>query len=499
MKRILAVFVLMLAVSALVYTEVQAQALQLAKPFTGKVNKAIASTLGKRMNTLGFAANDPIYGATLAAAETVVAGSIAAGSVAATVAAVGSAPVWLSVALGIGAAYEIYDFSVGQFEVKADSSTQRVSLASGTIYKAPPLPAVYAPVYTEITTDLPYDYADPGVGNRVAYPNDQKICAVAGAAVLCGNTVADIENQAFIRYVNGLVPQYNYNNGTESKVLTSNVPGVSSGPTKVVCTLSPINCPEAIRYNYSRSFTTNYTLTYYLPPPAESFDVSTVTSYSFSVFNNPNYVDTSKAYTLNDAAAKFQDSDLSTVADPELLAAIANKLWQQAAQQPDYEGVPYDNASPITAEDILADIALGLYPHPTIYDLLSLPSPDATTAPQLDPEAVPVPATSPDGASTVDLGPDPNIAPPVLEEAPSGVDIVTYVIGLLPSFSSFTMPPRCLDTGGVCECTAPQFEFYDNQYSLQSMCDLLEEQRFPLSSIFSALWGIFSLTLVLRA
>lgn len=493
MKRILAVLALMLAVSAFVYSEVQAQALQLAKPFTGKINKAVASSLGKRLNTMGFAANDPIYGATLAAAETVVAGSIAAGSVAATVAAVGSAPVWLSVALGIGAAYEIYDFSVGQFEVKADAATQRVSLASGTIYKAPPLPAPYTPVYSEIPTDLPYDYADPGVGNRIAYPNDQKICAVAGAAVLCGNTVAEIENQAFIRYVAGLVPTYNYNNGNESKVLTSNVPSVSSGPTKVVCTLSPINCPEAIRYNYSRSFTTNYTLTYYLPPPAQVIPVSTTTSYSFSIFNNPNYVDSSRAYTLNDAAAKLQASDLSTLADPELLAAIANKLLQQAAQQPGYEGAPYDVNNPITAEDILADVAAGLYPHPTNYDLLSLPSPDVATAPQLDPEASPLPDAAPEGSVTVDLGPDPGIASPGLEDAPTGVSIVGHVMGLLPSLSNFSVPAH------ASTCEAPSFDFYGSTYTMQSMCDLLEGQRDVLSVLFSLTWSVVSLGIVLRA
>jgi hypothetical protein len=95
--------------------------------------------------------------------------------------------------------------------------------------------------------------------------------------------------------------------------------------------------------------------------------------------------------------------------------------------------------------------------------------------------------------TVVDLGPDPATPAPDLEAAPTGSTIVTQVMGLLPNLSAFTMPAH------TSECSAPTFDFYDHTYSFQSMCDLLEEQRSLLSVIFSAVWGVSALTLVLRA
>jgi hypothetical protein len=95
--------------------------------------------------------------------------------------------------------------------------------------------------------------------------------------------------------------------------------------------------------------------------------------------------------------------------------------------------------------------------------------------------------------TVVDLGPDPATPAPDLEAAPTGSTIVSQVMGLLPSLSAFTMP------GHTSECSAPTFDFYDHTYSFQSMCDLLEGQRSLLSIIFSAMWGVSALTLVLRA
>lgn len=491
MKKLLAVFFLASSLGFFVYAEVQAQALQLAKPFTGKVNKAVSSAVGKRLNTMGFAANDPIYSATIAASQTVVNGAIATGSVAATVASIGSAPVWLSVALGIGAVYELYDFSVGQFEVKPVPNAPAVQLSQGTVYQAPPLPPAFDGTYNTLPTDLPYDYADPGVGNAIQYPSDQKICATmtgygSTAGTYCGNAVQEIEDQAYKRHMHAAIKHLVVSLGWS---IVSITPGVSSGPTKVVCTISPLVCPDGIRYNYSRAMTINYAQ----PDGGGGWiDGTMSTTLAFSVFNNPLYVDTSKAYTLNDAAARLQTSDLSTLADPELLAAIANKIWQQAAQQPGYEGAPYNAADPITAEDILADIAAGLYPHPTNYDLLSLPSPDASNVVTFDPAAE-IQPEAPASSVALDLGPDPGIAAPALEDAPTGASIVAHVMGLMPSFSGFTLPAH------TAACEMPTFDFFGNTMTMQPACDLIEGQRSILSTIFVAVWSVSALTFVLRA
>lgn len=490
MRRAIVVFLLGLSLCSLVVVEAHSQALQLAKPFTGKINKAIASTLGKRLNTMGFAANDPIYAATMSGAQTVVGGAVVAGSVAATVAAIGSSPVWLSVALGLGAAYEIYDFSVGQFELKATAGLPTVQISSGTITHAPALPAPFSGEYLVVPTNLPYDYADPGVGNAIQYPSDQKICATmtggfAASGTYCGNSTQEIFDQVYKRQMHAMI---NFELNTRQALSIELVQGFTSGPTKVVCTISPLICPDGIRYAYSRYYTVNYSFDNY-GTPGYGTDTATLAYY---IFNNPKYVDSTKNYSLNDAAAKLQDSDLNAFADPELLAAIANKIWLQAAAQPGYQGAPYDVNNPVTAQDITADIASGLYPHPTNYDLLSLPSPDAATAPQLDPNAAPVEAPAGDTVS-VDFGPNPAIAEPGLEAAPLGTDIVSLVMGLLPNVSAFTIPAH------ASECVMPTFDFFGSVMTMQGACDLVEQQRLLLSNLFTAIWGIAALTTVLRA
>lgn len=51
------------------------------------------------------------------------------------------------------------------------------------------------------------------------------------------------------------------------------------------------------------------------------------------------------------AAASVPSSERAQPINPELVAAGTNGLWQQASQQPDYQGVPYDPSNPITTQD----------------------------------------------------------------------------------------------------------------------------------------------------
>lgn len=475
----------------------ESQALLVTAPFNGYVNKSIAQTITKKLYSRGVLPNDPAYLATLSTAESVIAVASAAGSVAATVGAIGSAPVWLSVALGIGAAYEVYDFTMGQFAFHVPPSATTVQMQTGTVNITPPPPAAWTS-YTSVPPVLPTDWADPGVGNSVAYPNDLKLCSTFSiigvgtfgpvlktSGTVCGNTVAEIDQQVATYFYTANAMGYNGTYGGATYTVNSITLNSTAGPTKISCAISPLICPEGVRYQYDKFYTTNRSNS------VDPGSVNVATRYQHFVFNNPNYVDNTKAYTLNDAAVKLQPSDLNTRADPELLAAIANKIWQQAAQQVGYIGAPYDPANPVTAADVLADIAAGLYPHPTVRDLLALVSQNAQTPPRLDPEAVPIPET--EATAKVDLGPDPGIGQPTLEETPTGNAIVAQVMGLLPSLSGFTMPAH------TSTCEAPTFSFFNSTQTMQPMCDLLEQQRLLLSTIFGAMWGIASLAMVLKA
>jgi hypothetical protein len=513
MKRItLALCLLAASVAAFVFVEkqAQAQALQLVRPFTGTINKAVSSSIAKRVNGMGFAANDPVYLATLDASQAVVQGAVAAGSVAATVAAVGSAPVWLSVALGLGAVYELYDFTVGKYNFSADVGDPRLKVTSGNpVLSTPPPPAV--PLGSGVITvpaALPVDYSNPGVGVAVSYPADLPLCAnvqtttqltnstygtsysrTSSSVTLCGVDAAQIQSMALQYMYKQMLENVKYSLTTTPFEAYGFTQIATTGPGKVSCTINPLICPEGVNYSFSQSHQGNV-----LSHPEGSADVEfgLISTVFESIFNNPNYTNPNKKYAANDAVAKLDASDLNSLADLELLAAIANKIWQQAAQQPGYQGAPYDVNNPVTAADVAADIAAGAYPHPKVGDLATPVAPSSTDAPVFDPAAQPVQA--PAGESvTVDFGADPAIAQPTLEATPTGSSIVQHVMGLLPSFSAFTIP------GHVAECHMPSFDFYGTAMSMQGACDLVEPHRALLTTIFSAVWGVAAFALVLRA
>lgn len=486
-----------------IFSPTIAESSLLTKPFNGYVNKAVSNTIVQKLKTMGFAANDPIYGVTLAAAETTIAVATVGGSVAATVGAIGSAPVWLSVALGLGAAYEIYDFAMGQYDFRATSPSSQVRVTTGTVVMSVPPPPAPSPAdFSSPITALPLDYSNPGVGVRIEYPSDLLLCATSAGRTVCGSSAQSVRDQAYTYFHAGLVSS---NNGTfelATSFVTYTWVGFSlissAGPTKITCAFS-LTCPEGVNYTFKETYKVTRSAYYFCGGKAGcSGDPMTQTEQTtvqldYVIFNNQKYVDPNKSYSLNDAVSKLGTADLTQRADPELLAALANKIWQQAAQQPGYAGAPYDPANPVTAADVLADIAAGIYPHPTVADLLTLVSPNAQTAPRLDPTAIPVEATDAATTVNVDFGPNPGIAQPALEEAPTGTTIVAQIMGLLPSLSGFTMPAH------TSECTAPTFTFFNSTQTMQPMCDLLEQQRVLLSTIFSAMWGVVSLAMVLKA
>lgn len=515
MNRILAVFFLLASVSALVYveTEAQAQVAQLVRPFNGYVNKAVASSIAAKLGKLGLQPSDPLYAYTLAGSQAVVGGAIVAGSVASTVAAIGTAPVWLSVALGLGAAYEIYDFTMGSKTWKAQPNSQITLAPAGTYVTASPAPPTQPQTEVVALPELPNDYSNPGVGNAIMYPSDMPICASVSmsfqypapmttldaslasykTATVCGASQQAVRDMAYNQYAYVVIRDYNGTDAYATYTLQSIVNFGASGPTKISCSINPYTCPQGLQYSYAEQKTVNYKKDSTASGGSIVYPTNVVT-FTYTIFNNPAFVDPAKAYQVNDAAATLTNSDLSSRADPELLAAIANKIWQQAAQQPDYQGAPYDVNNPVTAQDVMNDIAAGLYPWPTVADLLTLTVASGQTVPQLDPAAQPVeqPADQP-STTVVDLGPNPVTPAPDLEAAPTGSTIVSHVMGLMPSFSAFQIPSH------AAECSMPSFDFFGTQVTMTSACDLIEGKRALLSTLFTAIWGVSALVFVLRA
>lgn len=172
--------------------------------------------------------------------------------------------------------------------------------------------------------------------------------------------------------------------------------------------------------------------------------------------------------------------------NPELLRQLTDKIWHRASQRPGYNGVPY---SPVTAEDVKVDR------HPTFNDLWNGNQPKITgtdTPTPQAPDAPPSPAPSPG----LDLGPDPGIGAPTLEEPNTG--IMDPIFDWLPDLPSITLG----DHSSNCPTFAlnlTEFGGPEWQWLMDDQCDIFEENRAAISALMVALWGMAAALIILRA
>lgn len=206
--------------------------------------------------------------------------------------------------------------------------------------------------------------------------------------------------------------------------------------------------------------------------------------------------------------------------DPALLATMANKLWQQAAAIPGYSGLPYSMSNPITAADVQAWQSANPTAYPTVGDALApiapgatagtnipvVPMPNTTVTPTTPTNPSTNPGTNPgttvtvqpgtSGAVNIDvqlnLGPDPGVSAPALEQTPTAQSILSPITSLLPGLKS-------LQVSGVGACPTPTFTIFNRSYTMDAQCILLEQNRAKIQAVMLAFWAITALFVVLRA
>ncbi|MFD0950398.1 hypothetical protein ACFQ0F_08370 [Paraperlucidibaca wandonensis] len=201
-----------------------------------------------------------------------------------------------------------------------------------------------------------------------------------------------------------------------------------------------------------------------------------------------------------EAVKNIPEADLPKLVTPEVLADSANTSWSKAAEQPDYQGQPYNPEDPITPADIQRELAkLPASEHPTVADYIS---------PQLPGNVDPLthvastdPSTSTGGAQTinvtVDLGADPAIAEPTLEEAPTGTSIVQPLLDQLNPFRNFNLPAHA----SQCPVAVIEFSMFSRSFSGQigSHCTLWEQNASLLAGVMTAFWLLSATFIFLRA
>ncbi|WP_186073693.1 MULTISPECIES: hypothetical protein [Burkholderia] len=511
--------VLFVTLSSLLCTQVaHAQAL-LAPVENLVINRAEAAIISRVAIARGFAANDPRIAATLTGMGQVS----TALNVVSTGAAVGlgfaGAPVWLTIAAGVGilaAGSALYAGSVSlarSFDGKTITAQQPLPQGVGTGYMATPAP-------------------DPGAGNMVnpwtwaasigipvyhtssCMPSNP--CAVLPAAPTSGQKNFDwvAGDMEMIPNTLSQVQQFQQYLATYGAQSGSAVP--PNGADQIVG-VSVFWQPNVDGTQQTLTQTTLYN-------HCGSFDSSGNCVYSMQSSTQPltNWtigpgVQPISGSDLSQIYPNLSSSSIATPLDPNTLAQLTNQTWQQAANQPGYQGLPYSVTQPLTANDVQPWAAANPTAVPNVGDLFRPATDPGVSTVTISPTVQPGDASAPNAGSSpsvgngtdvnvvntpnvnvvnkvsVDLGTDPGVASPTLESTPTISMILSPVVDLLPDLKHWAVPAH----GSA--CPEPSFSVLGHSFTLTAQCDLAESNRTAIYTAFAAMFTLAALFVVLRA
>lgn len=192
------------------------------------------------------------------------------------------------------------------------------------------------------------------------------------------------------------------------------------------------------------------------------------------------------------ALAMMSDADKAKPLPDQVVADLADAAWRQAANQPGYAGVPYSLTDPVTQADVAtARAANPAVPQATVGDLaepVSASNPLGQTSPST------APATNPAaGSPQVNLGDDPGIGFPTLEATPTAQQIIDPLAGLAPSLKSWAVPAH------MAECPKPTFDLFNKHIVMDQQCFMFEDNRATLYNAMLVAWALIALFIVLSA
>jgi hypothetical protein len=421
-----------------------------------RMQSAISGVIQQKAIKRGFAANDPRYIGTLRDVSAGIAGTAATAAVI-TGAAV-TAPAWITyaVAAGIGTLVT-YAVSLGiEGLVKWLFNGSNVDIP-GTTGELDPSNGMVA--------NGPYWSA---TGSR----------AINGKIVDASARGADRQATSYqVAYMLGYSGPFTFR-GTTSGELVQNGIGVVS--LTYSASGAPMTCAKGTVLINGQSSCSALTYTYTAPggTPSES-NVS-----------------------VPDAVKKLSSAELQLPVNPEVVANTANAAWRNAAAQPGYSGLPYSVADPITSAEVSTWRAANPNNYPTVGDAVAPQSaanspwqlPVNPTATSQAPGTYPAPGTNPaQDQPLTNLGPDPAIGAPTLEEPPTADQILKPVFDMLPGFKNFAVPSHSA------ECPKPQFELFERQYVMDAQCTIAENNRSLIAGLMAAVWIMLSVIIVLRA
>ncbi|MBR7973942.1 hypothetical protein KDX01_12625 [Burkholderia vietnamiensis] len=503
---------------------VHAQAL-LAPVENFVINRAEAAIITRIAISRGFAANDPRIAATL----TSMGQASTALNVVSTGAAVGlgflGAPVWLTIAAGVGI------LAAGSALVAGGVALSR-SLDGKTISASQPAPAL--PVYTgplyQSTPPAagvmpsPFDYGATMLGMQVyrtnsCMANDSSCSSYPAlpASTEGLNFTRNFGPLALVAATLGAVQSFEL-----YQLQYGGANGVVGGGT-ATSALGYDVVAVSVYWQPNANNTTNTLM-----------ESRTITSWKMDASGNwYKSTDTGVVavtqWTPGPGVAPIAGNDLSQIytnltaaslkqpLDPSTLAQLTNQTWQQASQQPGYQGLPYSVTQPITAQDVQPWALANPTAVPNIGDLfrpavnpgvptvtisptvqpgdVSAPNPGSNpgTTPGSNVNVVNTPSVNVVNKVSVDLGSDPGVQSPSLEATPTISMILSPLVNLLPDLKHWAVPAH----GAA--CPEPSFSVLGHSFTLTAQCDLAESNRTAIYTAFAAMFTLAALFVVLRA
>jgi hypothetical protein len=196
---------------------------------------------------------------------------------------------------------------------------------------------------------------------------------------------------------------------------------------------------------------------------------------------------------------------MSSPVDYSTMALMVNQLWQQAAAQSDYAGLPYQMTQPVTSADVQAWAQANPQAYPTVSALMApvanpatgfAPSTSTSSNTSVTAATSQVATGSINPASSqqqVNLGADPSIGSPTLEVPPTGAEILGPLTSLFPDLKNYAVPAH------AAECPKPVFNLFGKSTVMDSHCTLFEQNRALIYTIMVVVFSISVLFIILSA
>lgn len=204
--------------------------------------------------------------------------------------------------------------------------------------------------------------------------------------------------------------------------------------------------------------------------------------------------------TLDQAMAALTSAQKTEAINNQTMATMLNYLWQQAAAQPGYSGLPYQASNPIQSSDISTWSAANPSATPQVSWLgTAVPSggfaPSTSTTSYIPASTSTTPGTinPAEGASAVNLGPDPATPAPTLETTPTAQSILQPLLNLFPDLRSWVVPAH------TAVCPTPSITLFGSTITMTQQCTLAAQFQSQIYAAFVLAYTIGALFIVLGA